>query len=103
MSTRHPAWCAAGHRCGLGEHRAHPHRFDADRMVLTRVQSAGGEQYAEVRIRLPLSGDERVAVGQLARLVQLLRAVGVELRGPERRPIGASTPMARDRAAATTK
>jgi hypothetical protein len=86
--TRHPAWCVAGYRLHLGEHRAHPHTVDRDRMVLTRVQDRHGAQWAEVRIRLPLAGDERVAVGQLAKLVQLLRAVGVELRGPVRRPIG---------------
>lgn len=95
--TRHPAWCAADHRCGIGEHRAEPYRVDADGMVLTRVQDRTGRQWAEVRIRLPLDVDERAARWQLARLVQLLRALMPALRAPARRPLGASTPMARDR------
>lgn len=97
MRSRHPAWCATGHRCGLGEHRSHPHPVDADRMVLTRVRDSRGQQWAEVRIRLPLAGDDRAAAGQLVRLVQLLRGLGAVLRAPTRRP------LARGRAGATTR
>lgn len=84
---RHPVWCAEGHRCGLGEHRSEPHLVDvggAGRAVVTRVLGADGRQWAEVRVRLALSGAEPRARWQL---VELLRWLGTTLHraGPGRR------------------
>jgi hypothetical protein len=56
----HPDWCAQGHRCGLGEHRAQPVRLDlAHRgaIVLTRVLAADGHQHVEIRTRISLADD----------------------------------------------
>jgi hypothetical protein len=68
----HPAWCAGGHRCGLGEHRADPIRVDitgAGSLVITRVRGWDGRDYAEVRGSLRLSPDGQRARGQLLALV----------------------------------
>ncbi len=63
--TGHPDWCAQGHACGLGEHRARPIKLTVRgraSTVLTRVQSADGGEHAEIRIsvRLVPGGDEEV-------------------------------------------
>ena len=71
-TTRHTSWCARGHRCGLGEHRAEPLRLDitgAGSLVITRIQSADGSEWAEVRGSLRLDRRERRARGQLVALV----------------------------------
>lgn len=73
----HPAWCAGGHRCGLGEHRSEPHVVvvpGVGRAVITRV--AGRRQHAEVLVRLELADVEGRARWQL---VTLLRGIGVVL------------------------
>jgi hypothetical protein len=78
----HPDWCAQGHRCGLGEHRADPlviHTPDHDRIVLTRVRASDGRDHAEVRLRVQLSGHKAIARQQLltlaTRLDALLRSI----------------------------
>ncbi|MBT8225442.1 MAG: hypothetical protein HKP61_21890 [Dactylosporangium sp.] len=61
-------WCARGHHCGLGEHRAHPTRLDLPHvgsLVLTRVRSATGHQYAEIRANLRLTPHEPHARHQI--------------------------------------
>jgi hypothetical protein len=67
----HPDWCAQGHRCGLGEHRADPltiHTPDHGRIVLTRVRASDGRDHVEVRLRVPLSDHEAIAAQQLLTL-----------------------------------
>ena len=47
----HPEWCARGHRCGLGEHRAHPVVMEVDgvgKVLLTRVLGANGRERMEL-------------------------------------------------------
>jgi hypothetical protein len=64
----HLDWCARGHHCTLGEHRAHPIRIDVPRvgsLVITRVQGATGHQYAEVRASLRLTPSEAHARHQI--------------------------------------
>ncbi len=69
VDMAHPSWCARGHACGLGEHRATPVTLDAGRrgvMVLTRVQARDGRQHVEIRTRITLT-----AAGEAAARVQL--------------------------------
>ena len=81
--TRHPAgghpdWCAQGHRCGLGEHRAAPvviHTPGRGRLVLTRVSASDGREHAEVTVRLYLSGHEAIATQQLLILTRQLQGL----------------------------
>jgi ABC-type hemin transport system ATPase subunit len=73
----HPDWCAKGHRCGLGEHRAQPVRLDAPGrgvLVLTRVQDASGAQHVEIRTRIRLAPGESQARAHLARILAELNA-----------------------------
>ena len=73
----HPNWCAKGHHCGLGEHRAQPVRLDAPGrgvLVLTRVLSADGQQHVEVRTRIRLAPGESQARMHLARVLAELDA-----------------------------
>lgn len=73
--TTHPPWCAGGHRCGLGEHRAEPLTVrvpGVGRAVITRVRTAGGREHAEVRLRLELADHEPRARWQLAQLLASL-------------------------------
>ena len=77
----HPDWCARGHRCGLGEHRADPIVVElpgVGRLVLTRVRAADGRQHAEVRatVRLP----EHDGAARL-RLLDLLSRLPRAIRG----------------------
>lgn len=47
----HPEWCARGHRCGLGEHRAHPVVMQVEgvgKVLLTRVLGANGRERMEL-------------------------------------------------------
>lgn len=79
----HPDWCAQGHRCGLGEHRAHPITLTvpgAGGAVLTRVRSAAGTQHAEIRLSIALPAGEPAARLRLAALLTHLSA----LIGPHR-------------------
>ncbi|WP_238016005.1 hypothetical protein KZZ52_00385 [Dactylosporangium sp. AC04546] len=74
----HPEWCAGGHRCGLGEHRAEPITLDAPglgRVVLTRVRSSTGREHAEVRLTVTLDRTETVARQQLLALTRDLDTV----------------------------
>jgi len=76
--TRHPEWCAQGHRCALGEHRADPLVIEVPalgRVVLTRVLATDGRQHAEIRIRLTLAGTEPAARRQLHGLALDLKTV----------------------------
>lgn len=77
----HTDWCARGHRCGLGEHRAEPISVDLPRAgtgLLTRVQDAHGRQYAEIRLRVALPGDE---AGARQRLIALLTRIPALVTG----------------------
>ncbi|WP_433051688.1 hypothetical protein [Dactylosporangium sp. CS-033363] len=74
----HPAWCAQGHRCGLGEHRGAPLTVEVPglgRAVLTRVQDADGREHAEVRLTVALDADDLTARVQLGGVVRDLKAV----------------------------
>lgn len=81
MSRRpgeHPEWCAQGHRCGFGEHRAQPITLDAPglgRVVLTRVQGSDGREHAEVRLTVALASAEPIARQQLMALTNDLDTV----------------------------
>ncbi|GAA2599069.1 hypothetical protein GCM10010399_32250 [Dactylosporangium fulvum] len=75
---QHPDWCAGGHRCNLGEHRADPLTVDVPglgRAVLTRVRAADGREHAEVTLTVALAAAEPVARHQLLGLARDLGAV----------------------------
>lgn len=75
---RHPDWCAQGHLCGLGEHRARPIALEhpgLGRVVLTRVRARDGREHAEVRLTVALAGTEPVARHQLLTLTNDLDMV----------------------------
>jgi len=77
-SGDHPTWCAGGHRCHLGEHRADPIVIDAGARgvtILTRVQAADGRQHVEVRTRIALASGEDSARAHLGRIVYQLDAL----------------------------
>lgn len=79
----HTAWCAGGHRCCLGEHRADPHTLTASgagSATITRIRNASGVEYAEIRLRINLPGNERDARTRLASVLTHLRT----LIGPPR-------------------
>ncbi|MEV4515149.1 hypothetical protein AB0K00_40090 [Dactylosporangium sp. NPDC049525] len=66
--VQHTAWCAKDHSCGLYEHRSEPLRADhpgLGTLVITRVQTTDGRQYAEIRLSVPLVATDRVARRQL--------------------------------------
>lgn len=70
--SAHTDWCAGGHRCQLGEHRADPLIVDipgAGRVVLTRIRTAGGREYAEVRATVSLARTDPAARRQLGSLI----------------------------------
>ncbi|MFI7302965.1 hypothetical protein ACIBM8_07115 [Micromonospora aurantiaca] len=72
----HTEWCARGHHCGLGEHRADPIVVDLPgraRAVLVRVRTATGREHAEVRVRVALARREVAARRQLVGLLGDLR------------------------------
>jgi hypothetical protein len=85
VALPHAAWCSGDYRCGLGEHRSHPHIAavpGAGRVVITRVRAASGREHAEVRLTVELSGDEPRARGQLLALMRgLVLAVSRARRG----------------------
>jgi hypothetical protein len=75
IHSRHTEWCARGHRCGLGEHRAEPiavHVPEVGIGVLTRVCDSDGQQYAEIRVRVALPTDEMKARLHLATILTRL-------------------------------
>jgi hypothetical protein len=81
LVDEHTDWCAGGHRCGLGEHRADPVVVElpgVGRLMLIRVQGADGRQHAEIRatVRLP----EHDGYARL-RLVDLLARLPRAIRG----------------------
>jgi len=82
----HPDWCARGHRCGLGEHRAEPVTLTAGptgTVVLTRVLAANGRQHVEIRTRITLATGEPHAAAHLAHiLIELEALLGRVIRPP---------------------
>ncbi|MER7278848.1 hypothetical protein ABT369_30845 [Dactylosporangium sp. NPDC000244] len=83
----HPEWCAQGHRCGLGEHRAAPLTVEVPGLgaaTLTRVQSADGREHAEVRLTVVLAADELTARVQLGGVVRDLKTVIARAAGVRR-------------------
>ena len=75
----HPDWCAGGHRCGLGEHRADELVIDVghDRLILTRIRGRDGRQFAEIRASVQLPDHDGYARLHLIRLInRLARAIG---------------------------
>lgn len=82
---RHPDWCAHGHQCGLGEHRARPITLTAPggTVVLTRVMAANGAEHVEIRTRVRLApGDEPAR----AHLTHILTELDAHLRRVTRLP-----------------
>ena len=74
----HPAWCARGHRCGLGEHRADPVVLafsGLGRITITRVQASTGRSHAEIRATVALTTTETVARKQLLAILAELPAL----------------------------
>ncbi|GGM43938.1 hypothetical protein ACFFX1_24160 [Dactylosporangium sucinum] len=74
----HPSWCAGGHRCALGEHRADPVIValpGLGRVALTRVRAADGREHAEVRLTVALAAAEPHARRQLLALTNHLTHV----------------------------
>ncbi len=73
--TRCPAWCAGGHHCtarGGGEHTSTPEVWEtsAGRVVATRtLHTRGVRGHLELRIVVPLPGDEETAVGRMRWLI----------------------------------
>lgn len=73
--TPHTGWCARDHRCGVDVHRSGELIADGPlggRAVVTRVRAADVD-YAEVRIRVPLSRAEGTARRQLGLALHLCR------------------------------
>ncbi len=84
----HTDWCAGGHRCAMGEHRAEPISLTvpgAGSFVLTRVLATTGRQHAEIRLSVILADHEPHARARLVALLTHLRT----LIGP---PRAADTP-----------
>ncbi|WP_433057068.1 hypothetical protein [Dactylosporangium sp. CS-033363] len=76
--TPHTGWCAGGHRCALGEHRADPIVIAVPRLgriALTRVRAADGREHAEVRLTVALAPTEPAARRQLLELTDQLTRV----------------------------
>jgi len=76
---RHTDWCAGGHLCGLGEHRAHPLVVEVGdvHLAITRVRTRAGRQYVEVVGSTELHQVEGYARRQFALFVdRLVRALG---------------------------
>ncbi|MEV4136259.1 hypothetical protein AB0J72_29335 [Dactylosporangium sp. NPDC049742] len=74
----HPDWCAGGHRCNLGEHRADPLVVSVPglgRALLTRVRAADGREHAEVTLTVALAAAEPYARRQLLDLTTDLTRV----------------------------
>lgn len=90
--TPHTDWCARDHTCGVTEHRSPNIVADeiGGRAVLARVR-AGGVEYVEARIRIPLHHTETGAHWQLAAALShmraMLRAVAVRRGVVESRPV----------------
>ncbi|MGI5182301.1 hypothetical protein ACQEVZ_39040 [Dactylosporangium sp. CA-152071] len=90
MNTRHTDWCAGGHRCNLGEHRADPLVVDVPglgRALLTRVRAADGREHAEVTLTVALAAAEPVARAQLLGLAHDLDVVIARATRASVRPV----------------
>ncbi|BCJ44703.1 hypothetical protein GCM10010168_15160 [Actinoplanes ianthinogenes] len=74
VETPHTDWCTRDHRCGVNEHRSADIIADAagGRAIITRVRAADVD-YAEIRIRVPLSRSESAAREQLGTALHLCR------------------------------
>jgi hypothetical protein len=73
--TPHPGWCTRDHRCGVTLHQSPDLIADGPlggRAVITRVRAADVD-YAEIRIRVPLSRTEDTARRQLGTALHLCR------------------------------
>ncbi|WP_446213996.1 hypothetical protein [Micromonospora sp. IBSANI012] len=84
----HPDWCARGHACGLGEHRAQPVTIRVPGrgvVVLTRVLPADGSQHAEIRTRISLAPGDAGARTHLMRIVTEFDAALRRMVRPQRR------------------
>ncbi|MFF5178277.1 hypothetical protein ACFY2Q_09670 [Micromonospora sp. NPDC000316] len=84
----HPDWCARGHACGLGEHRAQPVTLRVPGrgvVVLTRVLAADGSQHAEIRTRISLAPGDTNARSHLMRIVTEFDAALRRMVRPQRR------------------
>ncbi|MDH6465801.1 hypothetical protein M2302_006003 [Micromonospora sp. A200] len=84
----HPDWCARGHACGLGEHRAQPVTLRVPGhgvVVLTRVLAADGSQHAEIRTRINLAAGDTNARAHLMRIVTEFDAALRRMVRPQRR------------------
>ncbi|WP_433215707.1 hypothetical protein ACQP00_06355 [Dactylosporangium sp. CS-047395] len=84
--TPHTSWCAGGHRCSLGEHRADPIVITAPNIgavTLTRVRAANGREHAEVRLTVALAPTELAARRQLLELADNLSRVLHHATRPE--------------------
>jgi hypothetical protein len=77
VSQAHTNWCAEGHRCGGGEHRTDPINawVGNNHLVVTRVLTRGGRQYAEIVASVELPDHEGYAKLAFARVLD--RFVGV--------------------------
>ncbi|MDG6106113.1 hypothetical protein Daura_06520 [Dactylosporangium aurantiacum] len=85
----HPDWCAGGHRCGLGEHRADPVVAEVrglGRALLTRVRATDGREHAEVTLTVALSDAEPYARVQLGGLLADLNTVMRRVTRASRQP-----------------
>jgi hypothetical protein len=81
----HTPWCARGHHCGHGEHRAAPVTVaipGAGTVTLTRIRNASGAEWAEIRLSVTLTSHEPAAQQQLTALLTHLQT----LIGPARLP-----------------
>jgi hypothetical protein len=74
QTTDHTDWCTRDHRCGVTEHRSADLTADAigGRAWLTRIR-ADQVEYIEIRARIPLHSNEKVARWQLATALHLMR------------------------------
>ncbi|GGQ78508.1 hypothetical protein [Couchioplanes azureus] len=75
VDTQHLDWCGGGHHCGLGEHRSAPITAKlpgAGTVVITRVQTARGRQYADVHLSVALPDADTAARYQLSALLHHL-------------------------------
>lgn len=76
--TPHTGWCAADHRCSLGEHRAEEIVIDLahlGRATVARTRTDAGREYAEVRLWVALDRREPAARRQLLTMLAGLRAL----------------------------
>ncbi|GIE87901.1 hypothetical protein [Actinoplanes regularis] len=73
--TPHTPWCARDHRCGINLHTSPDMYTDGPlgaRGVLNRVQTETSD-YAEIRIRIPISTREPIARKQLGIALRMIR------------------------------